>query len=340
MKIITCASYCATGSSAITDLFAEFDNCANSSNFEFRFIHDPNGVRDLEYNLIENNNRHNTSHAIKRYLTYAKFINGSIFRTGYKDFMGESFMKYTNEYINNITELKCEAWWHYDNIERGRVFHTINSLIDKLTAAFFKERRGTNLFKLFHESAYFSTISRDLFYKYTKEYIEKVVNSLNKDQLEYIMVDQLLPPSNISEYLNYFNDIKIIVSERDPRDIYLHEKYEYCSGVIPAKSVNDFCEWYKITRKHRKTELYDKQRVYLVQFEDLIYKYDETVSKIFDFVGINPQHHIAPKSHFIPTVSIKNTNLKKKYSKYKEEIQYIEENLKEYIYNFSEYDEI
>ena len=317
-------------------MFSEFDNCEDSSDFEFRFIHDPNGIRDLEYNLIENNNRHNTSNAIKRYLAYAKYLNGSIFRTGYKNFMGDSFLKYTNEYIDNITELKCEAWWHYDNIERGKVFHTINSVIDKLTAAFFKERRGTNLFKLFHEPAYFSAISKESFYKYTKEYIKKVAESLNKNHLEYVMIDQLLPPSNISSYLNYFDDIKVIVSDRDPRDVYLHDKCRYCSGVVPTKDVREFCEWFKITRKHRKTEIYDKEKVYVVNFEDLIYKYDETVAKLEDFVGIDPRHHVAPKTRLDPAVSIRNTNLKKVYTKYKDEIKYIEENLKDYIYDFPE----
>ena len=84
MRIITCASYYGTGSSAVTDLFSEFAGCSSTGDHEFRFIHDPDGIRDLEYNIIENNNRHNTSNAIKRFIKFAKQFDGGMLRKGYK----------------------------------------------------------------------------------------------------------------------------------------------------------------------------------------------------------------------------------------------------------------
>ncbi|MBF1106621.1 MAG: hypothetical protein HXL52_06645, partial [Solobacterium sp.] len=56
MKIISCASYYGTGSSAITDFLSEFDNICSMTNYEFRFVQDPDGISDLEYNLVENHN--------------------------------------------------------------------------------------------------------------------------------------------------------------------------------------------------------------------------------------------------------------------------------------------
>lgn len=38
VKIISCASYYGTGSSAITDFFSEFDNVFSLTNYEFRFL--------------------------------------------------------------------------------------------------------------------------------------------------------------------------------------------------------------------------------------------------------------------------------------------------------------
>ena len=67
MKFITCASYYGTGSSAITDLVNECDNVHDMGDYEFRFIQDPDGIADLEYNLVENNHRHNSGYALKRY---------------------------------------------------------------------------------------------------------------------------------------------------------------------------------------------------------------------------------------------------------------------------------
>lgn len=333
MQIISCASYYGTGSSAVTDLFSEFENCKSAGDYEFRFIHDPDGIRDLEYNLIENNNRHNTSNAIKRYIKYAKLLNGNFLRKGYTRYMGNDFKRYTEEYINNITELKCNSWWHGDRIEKGRLFYFIDVIIFKIGWRIFK--RGFSLCNLCNEKGFFSAINKELFYEQTKKYISNVVASLNKEQKDFIMVDQLLPPSNLNSYFNYFDEnIRVIVVERDPRDIYLLENEIWRTKIIPVKNVCDFCQWYEITRRHRKKEVYNKDKVYFLQFEDLVYKYEETSKKLIDFVGIDSKKHIAPKSRMDPAISIKNTNLKDKYPKYRREVQYIEENLKEYLYDF------
>ena len=54
MKVISCASYHGTGSSAITDFLGEFDNvCFNDKIMNFGFVQDPDGISDLEYNLVE-----------------------------------------------------------------------------------------------------------------------------------------------------------------------------------------------------------------------------------------------------------------------------------------------
>ena len=67
MKVITCASYYGTGSSAISDYISEFKGVKSLTDYEFRFAHDPDGLSELEYNLVENFNRHNSGHALKRY---------------------------------------------------------------------------------------------------------------------------------------------------------------------------------------------------------------------------------------------------------------------------------
>ena len=335
MRIITCASYYGSGSSAITDLLSEFDNCSFVGDYEFRFLHDPNGIRDLEYNLIDNNNRHNTSNAIKRYLKYAKTLGADPLRKVYKRYMGNAFIQYTYEYIDKITELKTENWWHYDRAERGRVFDFIDSAIGKYAYIIFKKKH-ISLLRLFREKAYYSAIDRETFYEYTKEYVEKVIYSMNKKHTDFIAVDQLVPSSNINRYLNYFNDIKVVVVDRDPRDVFLNEKTEWKSGVIPAKDVRDFCKWFEIIRRSRKTEKYNDDKVYFLQFEDLVYHYEETVKKMIQFLGIDEKCHVTPKSCFNPDVSINNTNLKKRYPEYKEEILYIEEKCKEFLYEFPE----
>ena len=52
MKVISCASFRNTGSSAVTDLISEYDSVHSLTRYEFRFVHDTDGIMDLEYNLI------------------------------------------------------------------------------------------------------------------------------------------------------------------------------------------------------------------------------------------------------------------------------------------------
>ena len=86
MRVISCASYYGTGSSAITDYVSEFDGVFSMTNEEFRFIQDPDGIDDLEFHLVENHNRHNAGHALKRYMRLVDFYNGNVFGRKYAPF--------------------------------------------------------------------------------------------------------------------------------------------------------------------------------------------------------------------------------------------------------------
>lgn len=334
MRVLTCASYYGTGSSAVTDFFSEFQNVSSAGSYEFRFIHDPDGIRDLEYHIVENNNRHNTSNAIKRYLKYARYFGDCKIRQGYKRFMGKKFMEYTQEYINNITELQCEAYWHFDRMEKSSLFSFIDTILVKIGYMFHEYR--LTLLSLLHEQSYYTAIDEETFLKYTREYISKVIQALNKDNSEYIMIDQFLPPSNIDRCLRYLDDVRAVVVERDPRDIYLLANEKWKEKVIPYKDVKDFCKWYEITRRHRKREEYDKEKVLFLQFEDMIYHYDETAEKLIKFAELDSKDQVDKRKHFNPDISIANTNLKERYGQYKEDIDYIEENLREYLYDFED----
>lgn len=335
MKIITCAGYYRTGSSAVTDLLSEFSTCRSVGDYEFRFIHDSDGIRDLEYNIIENNNRHNTSNAIKRYIKLAKILNGGVIRKGYKRYMGTDFERLTKEYIESITELKAKAWCHFDQQSRGARFYFVDNAIAKLFKKIDPKSR-VSLLKLSHEQAYYSAISSEKFYEYTKKYIYECLECMNKDNYPFLIVDQLLPPSNVQSHLKYFDDIKEIIVERDPRDIFILENEIYNWGNIPYKDVEEYCRWYEITRRHRKYEQYDSNKVFLLKFEDLIYQYNKTVSSLIDFIGLDKNDHVLPRRYFDPDVSVNGTNLAAKYPKYCNSVRYIESHLREYLYPFPE----
>ena len=328
MRIITCAGFYRTGSSAISDFFSEFARCKSLGDYEFRFAQDPDGISDLEYNVCENPHRHNTSHAIKRFQKLSRFLNGSVGAPRYSRLFGDKYLEYTNEFIEDITQLKAKTWWHMDQIERGNTFYFFDRLYAKVTGVFDKNQKNYSLLRN-REYGYYTAISKDDFYKAVRKYTGKLVSHV-AGNAEFAMFDQLVPPTNVERYLNYFDDIKVICVERDPRDLYVLEKERHRWGVIPYQDVREFCAWYRITRTQKPQE--ESERVMKIYFEDMIYKYEETAQKLISFVGLNEEDHIYPKKFFIPEKSIRNTRVYEQYPQYASDVEFIEKELKEYLY--------
>ena len=67
-KIIIPTGYMGSGSSAVTDLLREYPviNTKNAD-FEYIFLHAPNGVFDLENKLLKNNNAIRSDEALKTF---------------------------------------------------------------------------------------------------------------------------------------------------------------------------------------------------------------------------------------------------------------------------------
>lgn len=335
MKFISCASYYGSGSSAITDFVSEFSDVYSFTNEEFRFIQDPDGISDLEYNLLENFNRHNSGHALKRYKKLVDFYCGNIFGRKYRKFFRENWKNYSYEYINELTDFTYLGWWQYDLWDKGNFFYfrkrVLNKLL-KMTLWRNQPERGLNTMK--REVTYCAHPSEEKFLNCTKIYLEKLFHSICTNK-EVIMVDQLVPPTNLNRYLRYFNDIKVVIVDRDPRDIYILEKYVWKDGIIPS-DVNLFCKWFRYTRKHREYERFNLEKVKLIQFEDMVYCYNETTRDLIHWLGLSEDKHLKKKRMFNPEKSKENTQTWKRIKCNQSDIRVIEKELKEYLYGFPE----
>ena len=334
MRIITCASYYGSGSSAITDFVSEFENVHSFTDEEFRFVQDPDGISDLEYNLVENFNRHNSGHALKRYRKLIDFHAGNMFSKKYEKFFNGKWKEYSEEYVESLTDFKYNGWWQYDLLDKGNFYYFRKRVLNKLLQmTFWKNQPERTLNTMKKEITYCSHPSEDKFLQCTRAYISKLFASVSED-CDVVMVDQIVPPTNLNRYLRYFDDIKVCVVDRDPRDIYILEKYVWRDGIIP-NDVSTFCKWYRYTRSHREFEKLDNQRVMYVQFEDLIYKYEQTTGLVSNWLNLDITKS-KPQTRFIPDKSIKNTQTWKMYPQARKDINKIEKELKEYLYNFPE----
>jgi len=159
---------------------------------------------------------------------------------------------------------------------------------------------------------YYSILNEDDFLRYTKEFVEQFCEKANKDGKEFIMLDQFIGSNNPERYLRYVDDIKAIIVDRDPRDVYI-SRVKVNDRVIP-KDPHQFCIYYRGIRT-RKGQT--PKNCLEVHFEDMIYNYESSAKKFFN-----------------PDLSIRGTKLWEKHPEFKGVVKIIENNLKEYLYRY------
>lgn len=130
----------------------------------------------------------------------------------------------------------------------------------------------------------------------------------------------------------YFNNLKTIIVDRDPRDVFLLEM-DNPYGVVPT-DVIEFCKWYSLIRQHRKYECLNNENVLFINFEDMIYDYHNTANIICNFLNISYEGISSEFKYFDPEKSIQNTRKWVKNNKYDKDIRCIENQLSEYLYDY------
>lgn len=339
MKVLTCAGYYKSGSSAVADLMSEFDNVHSFGNYEFGLLKSRDGIADLEYNLVDNVHRVNSGYAIKKYMENVKIWRGNIFFPKCEKMFNNQFSSISSEYARRLTAFTYRGYYPVDLRDRGKVYYCIDRTIyhvaRRLGGFLYKgsDRQGRPVrqFKIHllkRNNVYLPRrITREEFLNYTKEYLNRLFCTATDK--EYVMVDQMIPVNNYERYSRYFDNVKCVVVDRDPRDVFVYVKHVLNERNVPYKRVEEFCEWYKFSH-----ELVEKSKdVLYINFEDLVLHYDEYSKKIIDFYGIDEVHHINKNRYLQPEVSCHGIGMWKKYPKEAENIRYIEEHLEEYLYS-------
>ena len=340
--VLTCTGYGGTGSSAATNILEEFSSVLSFGNsFECTFIHEVDGIRDLEKALDEGH-RLKVDLACKRFLNLVHNLSKQAL---YKQYVSPKFYEESLKYLKSLGVIEYNGFWHRAfelnaTSSRLEVFRQklsigiFNSLYkDKTCNTYEPDNWHPNYYPIIQ--CYYGNKSEN-FYQETKKYISNVLQ-LEKLNSKYILIDQLLPAYDVFEYSEYFNKIKTIVIDRDPRDLYAISKAEWGARFIPTKNVDVFIEWYKATRFSRKKYKENNDLCLFMNFEELIYDYGISLEKIKNFVGLSTAEHTKKLQCFDPKKSIKNTQVYKRYPMLENDIKRIEKELSEYCFNFEKY---
>lgn len=333
-RIIVPTGYMGSGSSAVTDLVSEFKNCENKFGaYEYIFLHCPNGVFDLEDKLLIGNNVVRSDEAIRSFQKQMeKLYSKKFWWVGnYKNIIGCSFKELTDKYISDIIEFNHDGYYYMHEDVDLKMF--IKLVLLKPFKLIFKKTKFPKILK-YKDGMKISFIEDKKFYKISKNYIYSLIDNISSGK-DNIILDQLLLPHNLFRIPNYFDKrLKVIVVERDPRDVYILNKY-----IWPKKNlrlpfpldIDDFCDFYDKMRKTEKKTKSDS--VLRLKFEDLIYNYETTLAKIKTFLEFKNDEHIYKLKKFDPQKSIINTQLFRN-KEYEKEIKIIEEKLEKYLYKF------
>lgn len=330
-KIIVATGYFSTGSSAVVDFFKDIDGVLALDADEVRFVQDPNGISDLEYNLIENNHRHNSSNSIKLFLREVERLEKRKKGFYYKMFNGQ-FKRLAKNYINYLIDFSFRGYNHLD----------VNNLSGFSKAKYKFKKRVGKLFR-FHVGYnylpeaidYCLWPSEDYFLNKTNEFLYQLTEAaVGNTGADYVVYDQLIPASNVERYYRYIQGSKIIIVNRDPRDIFVETKIKRPDHIVPLE-VEKFCKWYLNTRLHNQQNSND--HVLIINFEDLVLKFEETSKKLCDFVGMKEyvfSNHVC--RHFNPSISKNNVCLYKRFPEISNDIEYIENHLATFLYSKKE----
>lgn len=332
-RVVVPTGYMGSGSSAITDLLNGVDGFdVSRSTFEFVFLHCPNGVFDLEDKLLHGNNAVRSDEALHSfYNTMKQLYSKRYWWVGhYNQHIGKEFWSETEKYLDGLIEYKPDYYWYYqENVNFKMVPRLmLNKIIKKLPGM-------TRFVKkpLAYSPMWVSFVKPERFYELSKKYIYNVFDAAGKGE-KNIVLDQLLLPFNLFRFSNYFDDdVEVFVVERDPRDVFIINKYYWnkMGEVVPYPTdVNEFCTFYQSLREMEKP--CEHKQVHRIAFEDLVYYHDETVQKIFEVLDIDIHKKYTVK--FDPAKSINNTQLFLQNNIYKEECKVIEKELKKYLYPF------
>ncbi len=335
-KIIVPTGYMGSGSSAITDLISEIDGYdAEQGTFEYVFLHCPNGVFDLEDKLLVGNNALRSDEALRTFRTTMKQLyDKKYWWVGhYNVNLCPEFMQYTEEYIQSLVQYHPSFYWYWqENADRKMIAKLMfKRLVELVTLKKVKMPKP-----LLYENMAVSYVSPEEFYEKTGAYLQKLWDSLGLDKRNLIL-DQLLLPFNLHRAEHYFKpgQMKALVVQRDPRDMFIINKYIWPSQAqqVPYPTdVYEFCKCYRSLRQLEKESNYDG--VHRISFEDLVYDYEKSTEKLYAILGVDAKDHKDKKKRFNPARSIDNTQLFRAKAEFAREAEIIAKELPEYLYDF------
>lgn len=338
--IVVPTGYMGSGSSAVTNLVSELDGFdVNNGSYEYVFLHCPNGLFDLEDKLLRGNTAVRSDEAIHSFLAYMRQLHyePNYWFSGYREKVTPLFYRFCCEFIDALgpVGIRDSHWYYQEDVNKWSYrarwhFNRLLAGITKQTYVF-----GRPVKPLDYYDVRLAFPSPETFYAAAREFLGRLWTELGISE-HHLVLDQLLLPHNLWRIDRYFDDaLRVFVVSRDPRDVFLLNKYHWMKDGNPVPFPTDPEEFCRVYEGMRRSETpADDPRILRLRFEDLIYRYEEACAQICAFLGVDPARHTKKGTLLRPEVSVNNTQLFRRDPAYAAETAVIEERLGPYLYDF------
>lgn len=326
-----------SGSSAMVDLLKEFRGCYES-NAEMRFIRDPYGIIPMEQTLLHRWDWINSSAAISDFYDFMKLCarpKGLFLPMGYglQKTITPNFLNIAKEYIDDITDYTYKIDFYHYKSKKSFLRYQLDRYrwaIEHITKGKLKTA-NRNI-----ATCYFSRPTQQQFNDATQKFFSRLFEGhANEDGETFIILDQAIPVNNTQVIHRFFKKAKMIIIDRDPRDIFCDEIKSGERFDLDGKTIEAARRFVIRFRAMREGVVLDDD-ILQIRFEDLIINYDETRIKVLKFLGLQESDHINKMSFLKPDVSIKNIGIwRKYYEDCHEAIDFIEKELHSNCYDSS-----
>ena len=199
------------------------------------------------------------------------------------------------------------------------------------------------------KKAFLAFPERNFFIDETKSYLKKLINAYLSSESNDVLWHEnknliikkgipLFSKKYLLQAMRYFDDPKIIIIDRDPRDVFIElirskrERYMPFSSNLVDKA-KGFISYYRALRVDQN-EIKNMNNVLFIKFEDLCLKYDQIIQLLYQFLELTKNSHIYKFSKFKPKISSNNIALYNNIQfKDSPAIKLIANELENYLYN-------
>ena len=336
MVIGTCG-FGSSGSSVISDYLKEFEMFQILDDVEFILPYCPDGLQQLDFVLNQAPVRNESSyvalfrfeHMVKKILSKGTFVKQSKLNR-------REVSNLCDEFLQTITQCKWNGFIGTETYTCGNFYRLFGiSIMKQRVIPFFEHRTGKMWKKRYPYHEIRMSVCPSNFDMAAKQFVNSILCMMGADNNRNIVLDQPFPGDDPQSCMKYFDDPIAIVVDRDPRDtyIFLQTRLKNRGAFMPYDNVRDYVKYYRSIREKRPYSKSKDERVLLIQFEDMIYHYEETTGRLRSFSNLpsNPN----PKTIFIPEMSMANTQLFHRFPDFQKDVKYIEQELEDYLYDYS-----